>query len=107
MDKDKAGLETVGKTEYKTITACKMEDKKARIKIEGNVVVVALSIATLIVLLISFFIKNDESQNLLVLIGFGLILATILFKVFKGDFANKPQREEIEERMFGNKNPEN
>lgn len=80
-----------------------MVDKKARLKDQRNAITIVFSIAALILLAASFFIRNEEAGKLARLMGYGLILATILFRLFKGTFGYKPTREEIEEKIFGNK----
>jgi uncharacterized membrane protein YozB (DUF420 family) len=79
-----------------------MVDKKARLKDQRSAVAIVLSIAALVLLAASFFIRNEEAKNLTRLMAYGLILATILFRVIKGTFGYKPTREEIEEKIFGN-----
>ncbi len=83
-----------------------MSVSKARNQIQANVIAVVFSIAAIVVILISFFINKDETQNLLRLIGFGLILATIMFRVFNETFSFGAAREEIEKKMFDYKNQE-
>jgi hypothetical protein len=79
-----------------------MVDKKI-IKKQRSIVTVVLSVGAIILIAVSFFIREEKTQNLVRLMGFVFMLAMILFRLFKGDFAYKPTREEIEERMFGNK----
>ena len=83
-----------------------MIERKDRIKQQRSTVTIILSIAAIVLILSSLLIKNEESSNLIRTIGFGIMLASILFRVFKGNFAYKPTREEIEERMFGKKEKE-
>jgi uncharacterized membrane protein YozB (DUF420 family) len=79
-----------------------MIDRKPRLKDQRSAITIILSIAALVLLAASFFIRNEEAQNLTRLMAYGLILATILFRLFKGTFGYKPTREEIEEKIFGN-----
>jgi hypothetical protein len=78
-----------------------MDNKKARLKVQRSTVTVILSVAALTLLVMSFFINNDETQRLVRTIGFGFILSVILFRLFRGEFGYKPTREELEENMFG------
>jgi hypothetical protein len=80
-----------------------MIDKKTKIKKQRSVVTIVLSVAAIVLIAVSFFIREDKTRNIVRLMGFVFMLAMLLFRLFKGDFAYKPTRKEIEERMFGNK----
>ncbi len=79
-----------------------MVEKKTKLKEQKNVVTIVLLITAIILLVVSFFISNSGTQSLLRIMGYGFIIASIIFRLFKGEFGYKPTREEIEERMFGN-----
>jgi uncharacterized membrane protein YwaF len=79
-----------------------MIDRKARLKEQRSSITIVLSIAALALLTASFFIRNEQAQNFTRLMGYILILATILFRLFNGTFGYKPTREEVEEKIFGN-----
>jgi uncharacterized membrane protein YwaF len=83
-----------------------MADKNTRLKEQRSTVTIVLSIAALVLFIISFFIRNDRTQNLLRMMGWVFVLATIVFRLFKGEFGYKPTREEIEEKMFGTEKSE-
>ena len=83
-----------------------MFDVKHMIAVQRKTVTIVLSVAALLLFAISFFIKNDETKNIMIAMGWGLILATILFGLFKGEFGNKPTMGKIEKRMFGKKEKE-
>ncbi len=78
-----------------------MDIKRDRIRQQRRTVSIVPGIVAIILILVSFFIKNDESQNLVRTIGFTLMLANILFRVFNGYIGYKTTREEFEERQFG------
>jgi hypothetical protein len=80
-----------------------MDDKKTRLKKQRITVTIILSITALLLLLTSFFIKNGQTQNMVRLMGYGFILSTIIFRLFRGEFGYKATREELEEKMFGKK----
>jgi uncharacterized membrane protein YwaF len=84
-----------------------MNDKKTKLKEQKKTITIVLLLAALALLLTSFFIRNNETQKLVRLMGFGLLLATLIFRLFKGEFGYKPTREEIEEKMFGKDKSEN
>lgn len=78
-----------------------MEDKKTKLQQQKRTVTIILSITALVLLLASFFIKDGQVQNIIRLMGYGFILSTIIFRLFKGEFGYKTTREELEEKMFG------
>jgi uncharacterized membrane protein YwaF len=80
-----------------------MENKKARLRQQKKTITIILSITALLLLLTSFFIKNGQTQNLIRLMGYGFILSTIIFRLFRGEFGYKATREELEDKMFGKK----
>jgi uncharacterized membrane protein YozB (DUF420 family) len=82
-----------------------MEDKTTRLKGQRNTVTIVLSISALILLVISFFIRNGETRNLVRIMAYAFILSTIIFRLFKDEFGYKSTREEFEEKMFGRDKP--
>ena len=80
-----------------------MSDQR-KIKQAGNVVMILLVIATLILAIVSLLIRDKGIAEILRWISFGMMLALLLFRVFSGKVGNKPAREEIEEQVFGQKN---
>ena len=92
------------------VVICKTSDKiNDRVKQkkgwgqQGKLVARVLWSAAALLLAASLFLKAGESRNLTRWLGFGLLGATGLFFLFKSSFGNKPTREEMEERTFGNK----
>jgi uncharacterized membrane protein len=78
-----------------------MDMRADRINQQRKRVTIILGVAAILLIVISFFVKDNESQNLVRTIGFTLMLANILFRIFKGEVGYKLTREEIEERQFG------
>lgn len=80
-----------------------MVDQK-KMKGQGNVIMIVLLIATLVLATVSRFTADKQVADLLKWMSIGLILAMFLFRIFFGKFGNKPTREELEERTFSNNN---
>ena len=72
-------------------------------KAHGRTITIVLSIGVILLLATSFFIRDKETAGLARSMGYGLLLAIIIFRFFKGTFGYKPTREEVEEKMFGKK----
>ena len=73
---------------------------------QKSVLTIIFLITAIILLIASFFISNSGTQSLVRIMGYGFIIASIISRLFKGEFGYKPTREEIEEQVFGNKENE-
>jgi hypothetical protein len=78
-----------------------MKDRKIKLEQQRRIIAYLLLIAGTLLVLFSFFIRDDEKQELATWIGFGLLLAAIISRLFKLGFGYKPTREELEEKQFG------
>ena len=78
-----------------------MKGNDARLTGQRRIITIVLAVAAIVLLAVSFFINEKELQNLIRISGIGLVLAIILFRLFRKKFGYKPTREEIEERVFG------
>ena len=87
---------------YKDINVQNTE--RRRIEAQLNVVTIVLTIAALVLAIVSLLAADRQVAGLLRWISFGLMLALLLFRVFIGRFGSKPTREEVEEQVFGKKN---
>ena len=64
-----------------------MVDVKHKVAVQIKTVTIILSVAALLLFAIGFFIKNNETKNIMMVMGWGLVLATIIFRLFKGNLA--------------------
>ena len=79
-----------------------MADKiKRRLRPE-NIIMIWLGAMGVLLLLVSLFIVNGDIERIIKWIGYGLIWAAIIFKLFivNPGFGYKPTREEIEKKQF-------
>jgi hypothetical protein len=81
-----------------------MADTKTRLKDQRRTITIVLSIAAILMLATSFFIRDKETAVLVRSMGCGLLLAMIIFQFFKGTFGYKPTREEMEEKKLEKNN---
>lgn len=77
-------------------------EKEIRMRVQRTIINIILSITAIVLIVTGFFMKNEKTGKLITLMGWGFVLATIIFRLFKSEFGYKPMREEIEEKMFGN-----
>ena len=77
-----------------------MDDKKTNWKEQNDSMTIVLSAAALVLLAISVFARHTEIRSLATWLGFGFVLAAVLFKLFGARLGHKPSRGELEDRVF-------
>jgi hypothetical protein len=75
-----------------------------KINDQWNVVMIVMLIATLVLAILSRVISDKETADVLKWISIGLMAGIFITRLLKGRFGTKPSREELEEKVFGNKN---
>jgi uncharacterized membrane protein YiaA len=78
-------------------------DKRTRLKQQKSIIQLILLIVGVLFLIIGLLFYNETNKVIVFGLGFGLLIAVIILRVFKNDFGYKPTREEIEEKIFEKK----
>jgi hypothetical protein len=63
-----------------------------------------LLVASLVVVTTGLLINEKDVKFILLTIGAALFMGVFIAKIFKEKFGHKPSREEIERRVFGERN---
>ncbi|MBP6477946.1 MAG: hypothetical protein KA290_09525 [Chitinophagaceae bacterium] len=79
------------------------EYKTKRINEQYTVMFWTVLCISLGLLIAGLLVEENDSKRLLITLGSGFFIGIGISKLFKKDIGYKPTREEIEERMFGNK----
>ena len=80
-----------------------MDIYKKRILSVREMVTIPLAVSALVLLAVSFIVK-DDAAGILRNIGLAFILSAIIFRLFKWDMGHKPTLEDMEEGQFEKKN---
>jgi uncharacterized membrane protein YwaF len=67
-----------------------------------RIIALVLTIGAAVLILASFFVKQEKEANLLRLFGYVFLVSTGLMRFFSGSFLNKPTRIDYEKKNFDN-----